>query len=126
MRSCVFAIWVGIDTLPTRAELSRDAVAIVAQSGLNATPVIQFLCLVRRSTGLPVVASQMRAVSSCDAVATQRPSGLNAASETMSSCPVRTIDAPVCTFQIRAVLSSDAVTTDRPSGLNLALFTVPV
>src|SRR6516165_5502218 len=68
--------------------------------------------------------SHSRAVLSSDAVTTRRPSGLNAALITTSSCPLRTpICLPLSTSHSRAVLSKDAVTTRRPSGLNAALIT---
>ena len=77
--------------------------------------------------GLPVAASQIRAVLSEDAVTMRLPSGLNAALYTASSWPLSgsPIGLPVAASQIRAVLSQDAVTMRLPSGLNAALVHPP-
>ena len=70
---------------------------------------------------MAVAASQMRAVSSSDAVTMRDPSGLKATDATVSSWPRRTaISFAVAASQMRAVLSSDAVTMRDPSGLNAA------
>jgi len=75
---------------------------------------------------LPVSASQTRAVPSSEAVTTRRPSGLNTAERTESSCcKGRPTGLPVSASQTRAVWSSEAVTTRRPSGLNPANVTAP-
>ena len=65
---------------------------------------------------LPVSASQIRTVSSKEAVATLFPSGLNAASVTQSLCPLRVsrIGLPLAASQTRAVLSHDAVAMRLP------------
>jgi len=61
---------------------------------------------------VPVLASHSRAVLSSDAVATRRPSGLNAALHTEPSWPIKTaISVPVSASHSRAVLSKDAVAT---------------
>ena len=75
--------------------------------------------------GLPVAASQTRAVLSKDAVTTRRPSGLNAALLTTSSWPLSgsPIGLPVAASQMRAVRSEVAVTMRRPSELKAALNT---
>ena len=75
---------------------------------------------------VPVATSQIRAVSSCEAVTTRAPSGEKAALLTPRSWPLRTlIVLPVVTSQIRAVLSDDAVTTRVPSGEKAAELTSP-
>ncbi len=74
--------------------------------------------------GLPVAASQTRAVLSSDAVTMRVPSGLNCALLTPRSCPESVARGlPVAASQTRAVLSYDAVTMRVPSGLNCALVT---
>ncbi len=56
--------------------------------------------------GCPVAASQTRAVLSSLAVRTRRPSGLNAAWFTLSSCFIGgAMGCPVAASQTRAVLS---------------------
>ena len=71
---------------------------------------------------VPVLASHSRAVLSSDAVATRRPSGLNAALHTEPSWPIKTaISVPVSASHSRAVLSKDAVATRWASRLNAAL-----
>jgi hypothetical protein len=73
----------------------------------------------------PVVASQMRAVLSADAVTMRDPSGLKAADSTEKVCPRRTtISFAVAASHMRAVLSTDAVTMCEPSRLKAADFTV--
>src|SRR6516165_9809757 len=69
--------------------------------------------------------SQIRAVIH-DAVTTLRPSGLNRAETTSSSCLIGLpIALPVAASQRRAVLSADAVTTNLPSELKWAELTRP-
>ena len=69
--------------------------------------------------GVPVLASQTRAVPSSEAVTTRWPSGLKRTKRTSASCrsgwPMR---SPVWPFQRRAVLSNEVVARTRPSGLN--------
>ena len=69
----------------------------------------------------PLSAIQTRAVLSSDTVTMRLPSGLNAADETGSTCPLSSaMRDPLSAIQTRAVLSSDAVTMRLPSGLNAA------
>ena len=75
----------------------------------------------------PVLASQMRAVPSSDAVTIRVPSGLKAAEITQLSCCCLSLvsTSPVFAFHIRAVLSSEAVTIRSPVGSNAAKVTAP-
>ena len=66
---------------------------------------------------MPVAASQIRAVSSQDHVATLLLSGDQATLLTTRPCPTSArTTSPVVAFQIRAVLSSEPVATLLPSG----------
>jgi len=70
---------------------------------------------------VPVAASQIRDVWSCDAVTMRDPLGLNAAEFTMFSWPRSTASSfAIAASQMRAVLSADAVTMRDPSGLKAA------
>ncbi|KAJ7847272.1 hypothetical protein B0H14DRAFT_3453921 [Mycena olivaceomarginata] len=67
----------------------------------------------------PVVASQMRTVSSLELDTTRVPSGENATDETKSLWPtILVTSAPVVASQIHTVLSSEPDTTRAPSGEN--------
>ena len=71
---------------------------------------------------LPLSASQSRAVWSCEAVSTRRPSGLKTALLTQSVWPWKVAKSlPLSASQSRAVWSCEAVSTRRPSGLKTAL-----
>ena len=65
-----------------------------------------------------MAASQVRAVLSALAVASQRPSGLNVTAETAPSWLITRRGWPVAASQVRAVPSVLAVASQRPSGLN--------
>jgi NAD(P)-dependent dehydrogenase (short-subunit alcohol dehydrogenase family) len=75
-------------------------------------------------TRYAVRASQMRAVSSAEAVTTRSPLGSNAAAKTMSPCcSGLPIGSPVRASQMRAVVSAEAVTTRSPVGSKAAAST---
>ena len=88
-------------------------------SGLKAAEDTAPLCR-RTAISVPLVASQMRAVLSFDAVTTRKPSGLKAADHTSPSCPFRNaIILPLLASKMPA--SCDAAMARRePSGLKQA------
>ncbi len=86
-------------------------------SGENSAAMI-FSPVWNTESGAPDAASQRWAVRSPDAVRIMRPSRLNWATDTTSSCPASDNSmAPVLASQTRAVSSLDAVTIRVPSGL---------
>jgi len=106
----------------TRAQ-SQLIVTTRVPSGLNAL-VTTPRCSSAGASGLPVVASQIRAVLSSLTVMTRVPSKLNAALVIVPGCSnCGDNGRPVIASQTRAVLSSLIVMTRAPSGLNAALVT---
>src|SRR6266487_721755 len=82
-------------------------------------------CFMGSPMGLPLAASQSRAVLSYEAVTTRWPSGLNCADLTAVSCFMGSpMGLPLAASQNRAVLSFEAVITRWPSGLNCSEVTL--
>src|SRR5439155_12816911 len=87
-------------------------------SGLNDAEFTASACSIATETGSPVVASQIRALLSSEAVSTKFPSGLNKTDVSGALCFMGAdIAFPVKALQTRAVLP-DIVTSRLLSGLN--------
>jgi hypothetical protein len=98
-----------------------DAGAVGEKAALSTTSSWR-----RTLISVPVVASQIRAMRSREAVTMRAPSGEKPALSTWSSWPRRTvISVPVAAPQIRAERSQEAVRMRAPSGEKAALHTWP-
>ena len=106
----------------TSARPDEPPTATQRESGLNATRVIQPALVVQARNNWPVRAFQARRFPSQLPVTTVRPSKLNTAQRTLSTCPRRTWSAlPLATSQMIAVLSALAETRRVPSLSNATL-----
>ena len=111
--------------VPEPRRLVPDAVTMRLPSGLNAALHTILMALSGSPIGLPVSASQTRAVLSSDAVTMRLPSGLNAA---LDHSILMALERLADRLAGRGVphprrLVPDAVTMRLPSGLNAALIT---